>query len=221
MKIPVLQNILSANDAIARRNRERLDKQGILALNIMSSPGSGKTSLILQTINHFKSKARVAVIEGDVASRIDADKVSQQGAPVVQINTDGGCHLEANMTANALDNLPLEEIDLLLIENVGNLICPADFALGEDKKVTLLSTPEGDDKPYKYPTIFVESDVVLVNKIDLLPYLDFNLEAFEKAVTGLNDKVKILPVSCKTGEGLEAWFSWVEREIGKKKKRHR
>jgi hydrogenase nickel incorporation protein HypB len=125
------------------------------------------------------------------------------------------------MTASALDNLPLEEIDLLLIENVGNLICPADFALGEDKKVTLLSTPEGDDKPYKYPTIFVESDVVLVNKIDLLPYLDFNLEAFKKAVTGLNDKVKILPVSCKTGEGLEAWFSWVEREIGKKKKRHR
>jgi hydrogenase nickel incorporation protein HypB len=221
MKIPVLRNILSANDAIARRNRERLEEHGILAINIMSSPGSGKTSLILQTINHFKSKARVAVIEGDVASRIDADKVSQQGAPVVQINTDGGCHLEANMTADALDNLPLEEIDLLLIENVGNLICPAGFALGEDRKVTLLSTPEGDDKPYKYPTIFVESDVVLVNKIDLLPYLDFNLEAFEKAVTGLNDKVKILPVSCKTGEGLEAWFSWVEREIGKKKKRHR
>ena len=221
MEIPVLRNILSANDAIARRNRERLDKQGILAINIMSSPGSGKTSLILQTINHFKSKARVAVIEGDVASRIDADKVSQQGAPVVQINTDGGCHLEANMTANALDNLPLEQIDLLLIENVGNLICPAGFALGEDKKVTLLSMPEGDDKPYKYPTIFVESDVVLVNKIDLLPYLDFNLEAFKKAVTGLNDKVRILSVSCKTGEGLEAWFSWVEREIGKKKKRHR
>jgi hydrogenase nickel incorporation protein HypB len=221
MEIPVLRNILSANDAIARRNRERLDKQGILAINIMSSPGAGKTSLILQTINHLKSKARVAVIEGDVASRIDADKVSQQGAPVVQINTNGGCHLEANMTANALDNLPLEEIDLLLIENVGNLICPAGFALGEDKKVTLLSTPEGDDKPYKYPMIFVESDVVLVNKIDLLPYLDFDLEAFKKAVTGLNDKVKILPVSCKTGEGLEAWFSWLEREIGKKKKRHR
>ena len=221
MKIPVLRNILSANDAIARRNRERLEEHGILAINIMSSPGAGKTSLILQTINHFKSKARVAVIEGDVASRIDADKVSQQGAPVVQINTDGGCHLEANMTASALDNLPLEQMDLLLIENVGNLICPAGFALGEDKKVTLLSTPEGDDKPYKYPTIFVESDVVLVNKIDLLPYLDFNLEAFKKAVTGLNDKVKILQVSCKTGEGLEAWFSWVEREIGKKKKRHR
>jgi len=221
MKIPVLRNILSANDAIARRNRERLEEHGILAINIMSSPGAGKTSLILQTINHFKSKARVAVIEGDVASQIDADKVSQQGAPVVQINTDGGCHLEANMTASALDNLPLEQMDLLLIENVGNLICPAGFALGEDKKVTLLSTPEGDDKPYKYPTIFVESDVVLVNKIDLLPYLDFNLEAFKKAVTGLNDKVKILQVSCKTGEGLEAWFSWVEREIGKKKKRHR
>ena len=219
MEIPVLQNILSANDAIARRNRERLEKQGILAINIMSSPGAGKTSLILQTINHFKSKARIAVIEGDVASRIDADKVYQQGVPVVQINTDGGCHLDANMTANALDNLPLEEIDLLLIENVGNLICPASFALGEDRKAMLLSTPEGDDKPYKYPLMFAESDVVLVNKIDLLPYLDFNMEAFRKAVTGLNDKAKIFPVSCKTGEGLEAWFSWLKRE--RRKKKHR
>ncbi len=219
MEIPVLQNILSANDAIARRNRERLEKQGILTINIMSSPGAGKTSLILQTINHFKSKARIAVIEGDVASRIDADKVYQQGVPVVQINTDGGCHLDANMTANALDNLPLEEIDLLLIENVGNLICPASFALGEDRKAMLLSTPEGDDKPYKYPLMFAESDVVLVNKIDLLPYLDFNMEAFRKAVTGLNDKAKIFPVSCKTGEGLEAWFSWLKGE--RRKKKHR
>ncbi len=213
MEIKVLQNILSANDAIARRNQDRLDKHGILAINVMSSPGAGKTSLILQTINRLKTKTRIAVIEGDVASRVDADKVHQQGVPVIQINTDGGCHLDANMTENALDNLPLKEVDLLLIENVGNLICPAEFALGEHKKVMLLSMPEGDDKPYKYPLMFTEADVVLVNKIDLLPYLDFNMTAFKKAVTGLNPEVKIFPVSCKTGEGLASWFSWLEDEI--------
>jgi hydrogenase nickel incorporation protein HypB len=221
MEIKVLQNILSANHAIARRNHYRLERQGILTINIMSSPGAGKTSLILQTINRLKPKVRVAVIEGDIASRIDADKVHQQGAPVIQINTDGGCHLEANMTENALNNLPLEEVDLLLIENVGNLVCPAGFALGEDKKTMLLSTPEGDDKPYKYPSMFAEADVVLVNKIDLLPHLDFDMDAFSKAVTGLNQKVKIFPVSCKTGEGLEKWFAWLEGEIKEKKNRRR
>ncbi len=215
MEIKVLQNILSANDAIARRNQERLDKHGILAINVMSSPGSGKTSLILQTIKKLKEKNRIAVIEGDVASRVDADKVHQHGVPVIQINTAGGCHLDADMTENALDNLPLAETDLLLIENVGNLICPAEFALGEHKKVMLLSMPEGDDKPHKYPLMFTETDVVLVNKIDLLPYLDFNMGAFNKTVTGLNPKVKIFPVSCKTGEGLEAWFSWLQDEINR------
>ncbi len=206
MEIKVLKDILGANEAIARKNRDRLDSHGILTINIMSSPGAGKTSLILQTINRLKPKTRMAVIEGDVASSIDADKVNQQGVPVIQINTGGGCHLDANMTERALDNLPLEEIDLLLIENVGNLICPAEFNLGEHKKVMLLSMPEGDDKPHKYPLMFSEADVVLVNKIDLLPYLDFNLDAFHKVVTGLNPKVKIFPVSCKTGEGLDAWF---------------
>ncbi len=220
MEIKVLKDILSANDTIARRNQDRLDKHGILTINVMSSPGAGKTSLILQTINMLKPKVRVAVIEGDVASRIDADKVHQQGVPVVQINTGGGCHLDANMTENALNNLPLEEVDLLLIENVGNLICPAEFALGEHKKVMLLSAPEGDDKPYKYPLMFTEADVVLVNKVDLLPYLDFNVNAFSKAVTGLNPKVKIFQVSCKTGEGLEAWLSWLQGEIKQMKNRH-
>ncbi|MFC1932880.1 hydrogenase nickel incorporation protein HypB [Chloroflexota bacterium] len=219
MEIKVLQNILNANDTIAKRNQDRLDKHGILAVNVMSSPGAGKTSLILQTIGNLKEKARIAVIEGDVASRVDADKVHQQGVPVIQINTDGGCHLDANMTENALNNLPLEEVDLLLIENVGNLICPAGFALGERKKVMLLSLPEGDDKPYKYPSMFTETDVVLVNKIDLLPYLDFNIAAFNQAVTGLNPAVKIFQVSCKTGEGLEAWFSWLQDGI-KQMKNH-
>jgi len=217
MKIKVLQDILNANDGIARRNQDRLDKHGILTINVMSSPGAGKTSLILQTINNLKSKARIAVIEGDIASSLDADRVHQQGVEVVQINTAGGCHLDANMTEYALNNLPLGDIDLLLIENVGNLVCPAEFALGEHKRVMLLSLPEGDDKPYKYPLMFTEADVVLVNKIDLLPYLEFNLSAFHKAVSGLNPEVKVFQVSCKTGEGLEDWFSWLQNEIKKMK----
>ncbi len=219
MEVKVLQDILSANDAIAIRNRDRLDKHGILAVHVMSSPGAGTTSLLLQTIGKLKEKARIAVIEGDVASRIDADKVHQQGVPVIQINTAGGCHLDANMTEKALDNLPLEQTDLLLIENVGNLICPAEFALGEHRKVMLLSTPEGDDKPLKYPLMFTETDVVLVNKIDLLPYVDFNMAAFNRTVTGLNPKVKIFPVSCKTGEGLGAWFAWLQNAT-KRRKNH-
>ena len=217
MKIKVLQDILNANDGIAKRNQDRLDKHGILTINVMSSPGAGKTSLILQTINNLKSKTRIAVIEGDIASSLDADRVHQQGVEVVQINTAGGCHLDANMTEYALNNLPLGDIDLLLIENVGNLVCPAEFALGEHKRVMLLSLPEGDDKPYKYPLMFTEADVVLVNKIDLLPYLEFNLSAFHKAVSGLNPEVKVFQVSCKTGEGLEDWFSWLQNEIKKMK----
>jgi len=186
----------------------------------MSAPGAGKTSLILQTISRLKQKARIGVIEGDVASTIDANKVHEQGVAAVQINTAGGCHLDANMIESALNNLPLGDIDLLLIENVGNLICPAEFALGEHKRVMLLSLPEGDDKPYKYPLMFTEADVVLINKIDLLPYLEFNIPAFHKAVTGLNPKAKILQVSCKTGEGLEDWFSWLLDEIKQTKSRY-
>ena len=223
MEVKVLtikEDILGANTEIARRNQERLDKHAALTINVMSSPGAGKTSLILQTINKLKPKTRVAVIEGDVASKVDADKVHQQGVPVIQINTAGGCHLDANMTEKALNNLPLEKVDLLFIENVGNLICPAEFALGEHKKVMILSAPEGDDKPYKYPLMFTEADVVLVNKVDLMPHLDFNITTFNQAVTGLNPAVKIFQVSCKTGEGLEAWFSWLEDEIKQMKNRH-
>ena len=219
MEIKVLQDILSANDAIARKNQSQLDKHGILAINVMSSPGAGKTSLILQTIGKLKEKARIAVIEGDVASTIDADKVSKQGVAVVQINTAGGCHLDANMTENALNNPPLRDIDLLLIENVGNLICPAGFALGEHKRVILLSLPEGDDKPYKYPTMFSGADVVLINKIDLLPLLEFDIASFTNAVSGLNPNVKIFQVSCKTGQGLEGWFSWLQEQMKEMKSR--
>jgi hydrogenase nickel incorporation protein HypB len=186
-------------------------------VNVMSSPGSGKTSLILQTISRFKGKAGIAVIEGDIASTIDADKVNEQGIPVVQINTAGGCHLDASMIEKALNNLPLNGIALLFIENVGNLICPAEFVLGEHKRVMLLSLPEGHDKPYKYPLMFSVADVVLINKIDLLPLLDFDIAYFTKAVKGLNPKAKIFQVSCKTGQGLEDWFSWLESQM---KSRH-
>ncbi len=221
MAIKVLtlkEDILGANEEKAKNNQNRLDRLHILAINIMSSPGAGKTSLILHTINNLRGKVKIAVVEGDVASSIDAEKVHQQGVPVVQINTAGGCHLDANMMAQALDNLPLEKIDLLFIENVGNLICPAEFALGEHKRVVIASLPEGDDKPYKYPLMFTEADAIVVNKFDLQPHLDFNLDAFHKAVTGINPGVKIFHVSCKTGAGLAEWFSWLTAEMKKRAK---
>ena len=213
MKVKVLQNILDANDQMANRNRQVLDKAGVLAINIMSSPGAGKTSLILQTIARLKDRVRIAVIEGDIASTIDADRISKEGVSVVQINTGGACHLDANMVSNALDSLSLEDTDLLLIENVGNLVCPAEFKTGAHKRVMLLSIPEGNDKPYKYPLMFTESAVIIVNKIDLLPLLDFDVTAFRQAVTGLNPNVKIFPVSCTTGEGIAEWVSWLESEL--------
>lgn len=212
MKIEVLKDITSANDAIADRNRATLDKHNVLTLNVMSSPGAGKTSLILQTIDRLKNELKLAVIEGDVASKIDADKIDSQGIPVIQINTGASCSLEAQMITPALSRLPLENIDLLFIENVGNLICPAEFALGEHRKVVIASTPEGDDKPTKYPLMFAEADTVVINKLDLLPHLEFDLTGFRKAVEGLNPKVKIFEVSCKTGAGIDAWCSWISAE---------
>jgi len=217
--ITVGEDILGANEEKARANKSRLDRHGVLTINIMSSPGAGKTSLILSTIKHMKEKVKIAVIEGDVASSMDADKINEMGIPVVQINTAGGCHLDANMVESALNGLPLEDTDLLFIENVGNLICPNAFVLGEDKRVMISSLPEGDDKPYKYPAMFADSDVVLLNKIDLQPHLDFNVDGFKKTVTGLNPDVIIFSVSCKTGAGMEAWFAWLESAVKGKKNR--
>jgi len=216
--ITIGEDILGANDARARANKARLDASGIFTVNIMSSPGAGKTSLIMGTIKALRNKVGIAVIEGDVASSVDADKIAAIGIPVVQINTAGGCHLDANMVEKALDALPLEGIDLLFIENVGNLICPNAFALGEDRRVMISSLPEGDDKPYKYPAMFADTDVVLLNKTDLQPYLDFDPAAFRKVVTGLNPDVIIFPLSCKTGEGLPDWFAWLESAVREKKK---
>lgn len=218
MKVEIVKNILSANDQIAADNRRVFDEKGILAINLMSSPGAGKTSLILQTIEALQGKLRLGVIEGDVASRIDADKVAAAGVPVVQINTGGACHLDAPMIRQALTaGLPLDDIDLLLIENVGNLICPAEFRLGEHVQVMITSVPEGDDKPYKYPAMFTQVDAIVINKTDLLPYLDFDLAAFRQVVRGLNADVHIFEVSCKTGEGVQKWAEWLMEldEMGK------
>jgi hydrogenase nickel incorporation protein HypB len=211
--LTIKENILRANAEKAETNRKLLDSHDILMINIMSSPGSGKTSLIIQTINRLRDKYRIAVIEGDIASSIDADKVSWQHVPTVQINTGGGCHLDAQMIQKGLDNLDLDRIDLIFIENVGNLVCTADFDLGAHKNVVILSIPEGDDKPHKYPVMFVEADVVLINKVDVLAYFDFKLDTFPEKISGLNPSAKVFPVSAKTGEGLECWFSWIEETL--------
>jgi hydrogenase nickel incorporation protein HypB len=181
----------------------------VTAINVMASPGAGKTSLILQSIAALQGRLRVGVIEGDVAGRVDADKVAETGTPVVQINTGGGCHLDAPQVQSALLQLPLDEIDLLFVENVGNLICPTGFALGEHVNMMIANVPEGHDKPIKYPGMFAAVDVLVLNKIDLLPYLDFDLDAFSTAVRALNPDAPLFQVSCKTGEGIEAWADWL------------
>ncbi len=209
VRIPIVENILSANERLAAENERALQQSGVLAVNIMSAPGAGKTSLIVQTIKALASRARIGVIEGDVASRVDADTIEALGIPVVQINTGGTCHLDANMIKSSLDQLPLGQVDLLLIENVGNLICPTDFALGEALRVMISSIPEGDDKPYKYPAMFAVVDAIVINKIDLLPYVDFDLEGFRRLVVGLNSDVQVFEVSCKTHEGIDAWVEWL------------
>lgn len=212
MKVPVVQDILNANDQLALQNRQLLDEHGICVINLMASPGGGKTSLILRTIDALGEHLRIGVIEGDIASTVDSDRVAAKSVPVVQINTGGQCHLDAPMVHRALAQLPLADLDLILIENVGNLICPVDFKLGEDLNVMIASVPEGDDKPYKYPGIFLSVDAVVINKVDLLPYLRFDVTAFRKLITGMNPNVSIFEVSCETGQGIENWAEWVAKQ---------
>jgi len=211
-KIEVVQNILVANESMAVQNQQLLGKHKVFALNIMSSPGAGKTSLILRTIACLKDKLKIAVIEGDVASIVDAEKVKNEAVAVVQINTRNmpeSCSLIAAMIDEALRELALEDIDLLLIENVGNLICPSEFVLGEHKRIVISSLPEGDDKPIKYPMIFADADAVVINKIDLLPYVDFDVTAFCSSIRGLNPDAAMFEVCCKSGAGIEEWCSWL------------
>jgi len=215
-KIEVIQNILEANETIANRNQQQLDNHKVFTINIMSSPGAGKTSLILQTLTRLKGRLNIAVIEGDVASTVDAEKVQDEAKSVVQINTRNmpeSCSLMAVMIESALKDMPLDNIDLLLIENVGNLICPSEFTLGEHKRVVISSLPEGDDKTTKYPLIFIDADAVIINKLDLLPYVDFDIAAFRRSIAGLNPKAEIFQLSSKTGEGVEKWCSWVLKQV--------
>lgn len=208
-KVEVVTDILSANDQIAQENAATLQSRGILTVNLMASPGAGKTSLILQTARALDGRLRLGVIEGDVASRIDADKVAAAGIPVVQINTGGACHLDAPMIRQALRALPLDDIDVLIVENVGNLICPVEFRLGETLRVMIASVPEGHDKPYKYPGIFTAVEAVVINKMDLAPYVDFDLGALREAIGGMNPRAEIFEVSCRTGEGIDRWADWL------------
>lgn len=213
-RIPVIEKIMDANDQIAAINRSRLDEAGVYAINIMASPGAGKTSLILRTIEMLASSMKIGVIEGDTAPvTIDADKVAEAGIPAVQINTGGDCHLDANMLVRGLDQLDLYEIDLLIIENVGNLICPAAFQLGTHANVLIASIPEGDDKPYKYPGIYRGLDVLIVNKTDLLPYVEFNMGYFQMGVEMLNPGLSTFPISCKTNEGMAEWTNWLKEKV--------
>jgi len=217
-RIKIVENILNANDQIALKNKNRIEAAGAYSINLMASPGAGKTSFILSTINAILDEnVQIGVIEGDTAPvTIDSDKISAAGMPAVQVNTGGQCHLDAVMIEYALDQLPLETLDLLIVENVGNLICPAAFKLGTHSNVLISSVPEGDDKPYKYPNIYRGLDVLIINKIDLLPYLEFNMDYFRKGVEMLNPDLQTFAVSCKTNEGIENWLAWLKMRISRK-----
>lgn len=212
-RLPVIEKILSANDRLAGQNRQYLDEAGVFAINLMASPGAGKTSLIEETVRRLAGKIRMAVIDGDIATSLDAERAAAAGALAVQINTGGECHLDAVMVHAALPQLDLNAIDLLIIENVGNLVCPASFALGVHSNVLIASIPEGDDKPYKYPGMYRGVDALVINKIDLLPYVPFRMDFFQRGVEALNPGIVTFPLSCRSGEGLEPWLAWLMAQV--------
>jgi hydrogenase nickel incorporation protein HypB len=210
--ISIRQNILSANDALAQQIRGQLDEAGVFAVNLMASPGGGKTSTIIRTVEALKGEMAIAAVDGDVVP-VDVEKIATQGIPVELINTGGSCHLDANMLAEVLPRLDLASTDLLIIENVGNLVCPANFALGAHANVVIASVPEGADKPYKYPGMFRGADVLLLNKIDYLAVEAFDVDYFRRGVEALNPDVAFFPISCRTGEGLETWLGWLREHV--------
>ena len=210
MKVKVVTRILEANDRIAEENMRRFREAGVYVMNLMGAPGAGKTTLLERTILGLKDSLRIGVIEGDIAGTDDAERISNTGVPVVQINTGGACHLDANMISEVLPDLPLSELDILVIENVGNLVCPAEFRVGEDVKVMLLSVTEGHDKPLKYPLMFRESSVMILNKIDLLKHLDVDMNKIKRDALSLNPSMRIFEVSGKTGEGIDRWTEWLK-----------
>lgn len=213
MKIDMEQAILDKNDKMAAELRKRFAENHVYVVDLLASPGSGKTSTILATIDALRDEFNIAVIEGDIASNVDAEKIKKQGTAAVQINTGGACHLESAMIKRAIDVLDLERLDLIIIENVGNLVCPTDFDLGENVKVMILSVPEGDDKPLKYPGVFQASQAVILNKVDTMPVFNFDREAFESSVKQLNPQAPIFPVAATKGDGVDEWATWLAEHI--------
>ena len=219
MQVKIVKNVLSLNDSVAETNIKLFQEKGILAINIMASPGSGKTTFILNTLKRISDCLNCAVIEGDIASSVDTDKIQKEAkVPAYQINTGGGCHLDANMVRVAYQHFNLDKTDIIFIENVGNLVCPASFKLGEQMRLVISSVPEGDDKPLKYPLMFAEADVIIISKADLFPYINFNLENFKHAILGLNPKVRFFQVDATTGNGFDEWTAFLIEKSKEAKK---
>ena len=216
MEVKVVRNLLEANERIAQENKKMFSEEKVYVINLMSAPGAGKTTLIEKTVKALKDNWKIGIIEGDIATAIDAERIMSHGIPVVQINTGSACHLDGNMIRDALGEIPLSSLDLLIVENVGNLVCPAEFNIGEDDKVMILSTPEGSDKPVKYPLMFQESSLLLINKIDLTPYIDCDIREMRENAQKVNPKLDIIEISCKTEEGLDKWFAWLSERIERK-----
>jgi len=217
MEIKVIKNILGENDRIAAENQAMFQDKKVFVLNFMGSPGAGKTSVLEKTMECLKDKIKMAVIEGDLFTSKDAERIDKYGVPVIQINTAGGCHLDANMVQKTVKEMNLDELDLLVVENVGNLVCPAEFPVGEDARAVVLSVTEGDDKPLKYPLMFKESEIALLNKVDLAPYCNFNMDSAKKDITSLHPGIEVLEVSCTKGNGIEDWCDWLLKKIAAKK----
>jgi len=216
MEVKVVRNILEANEVIAQENKRLFDQKRIYVVNLMGAPGTGKTTLLERTLELLKDRYRAAVIEGDITTTRDAERIASHGVPVVQINTGGACHLDGNMVRGGLEGLQLDGLQVLFVENVGNLVCPAEFNIGEDDKVMILSVTEGDDKPLKYPLMFQVSSLLLLNKVDLLPHVDFDVDRFKEYARKVNPQIEIIEVSCKTGQGLGDWITWLEGRIARK-----
>lgn len=219
MEVKIGANVLGANEAIAKKTGERLSKLGIFCVNVISSPGAGKTTILEKTCELLKGRLRVGVIEGDITTTIDADRIARHGVPVHQINTFGGCHLDAKMVDKALGHFDLSQLDLLIVENVGNLVCPADFELGEDCKIVVLSVPEGDDKPSKYPVIFQKAGVLLLNKVDMLQFSNFNLDKAKSDLHSINPRLKVFETVGTTGQGFDVWCDWLIQQVDAKRAR--
>lgn len=219
-QVQLNSNILGANDLLARKNRKIFGDNQLLVINLMSSPGSGKTTILERTIENLNNRLKLGVIEGDLYTDQDAQRIENKGVQVVQINTQGACHLDANMVANTFEKLNINNLDLMIIENVGNLVCPAEFDLGEDFKTVVISITEGNDKPLKYPLIFREARVILVNKIDLLPYTDFSLDKFEQDIAQINPTAEVFLLSGRTGQGIEDWINWLIKEVRAKEQKN-